>query len=57
MKQAKLGVDGNGDVLSPADLPMEAMTIMLLKYSGTNGTVLWTQIYNSGNGTDRATAL
>lgn len=55
---AKLGVDGNGDVfVTGRSSNGSDDDYVTLKYSGTNGTVLWTQIYNSGNGTDRATAL
>ena len=55
---AKLGVDGTGDVfVTGRSSNGSDDDYVTLKYSGIDGTVLWTQIYNSGNGTDRATGL
>lgn len=55
---AKLGLDGTGDVfVTGRSSNGSDDDYVTLKYSGTTGALLWTQIYNSGNGTDRGTAL
>lgn len=53
-----LVVDGSGDVyVTGRSSNGTDDDFATLKYSGIDGTQTWMQIYNSGNGNDRATAL
>jgi uncharacterized delta-60 repeat protein len=55
---AAIGIDSNGDVYvtgrSSNGTDDDYVTI---KYNGSNGSQIWMNPYNSGNGDDRATAL
>ena len=55
---AKMGIDALGDVyVTGRSSNGSDDDYVTLKYNGTTGSQLWSQIYNSGNGTDRGTAL
>lgn len=57
-EMAGLVVDGNGDVYVTGRSSNGADDdFATIKYTGTNGVQAWLQVYNSGNGNDRATAL
>lgn len=55
---AGLVVDAAGDIyVTGRSASLVDDDFATVKYSGANGSQLWVQIYNSGNGNDRATAL
>lgn len=55
---ASIAVDSNGDAyITGRSSNGSDDDIVTIKYNGTDGSTLWTQIYNSGNGDDRGTSL
>lgn len=53
-----LVVDANGDVyVTGRSASLVDDDFATIKYSGANGSQLWLQLYNSGNGNDRAAAI
>ncbi|MBK8362400.1 MAG: T9SS type A sorting domain-containing protein [Bacteroidetes bacterium] len=53
-----LVVDGSGDVyVTGRSASLVDDDFATIKYSGANGSQLWLQVYNSGNGNDRAAAI
>lgn len=53
-----LVVDGSGDVyVTGRSMGSADDDFATIKYTGTNGVQQWLQVYNSGNGNDRATAI